>query len=75
LKVIEHKYARMKNLLLLVISIASLLSVSAQDQTLGLMIYDEAESMDGYVFFTPNSSNKAYIIDNKGFVVNEGKLN
>lgn len=44
---------------------------NSQDQTVGLTIYNEAESMDGFVFFTPNSSNKAYIIDNQGFVVNE----
>ena len=43
----------------------------AQDQTLGVSIFDEEQAMEGYTFFTPNSSNKAYIVDNCGYVVNE----
>ena len=43
----------------------------SQDQTVGVSIFDEDETMEGYTFFTPNSSNKAYIIDNCGYVINE----
>ena len=42
-----------------------------QNQTVGVSIFDEDETMEGYTFFTPNSSNKAYIIDNCGYVINE----
>ena len=60
----------MKIIIVSLLSLVSIYSGYCQNQTVGLTIYDE-ESMDGYVFFTPNSSNKAYIIDNQGFVVNE----
>lgn len=43
----------------------------SQDQTVGVSIFDEEETMEGYTFFTPNSNNKAYIVDNCGYVVNE----
>lgn len=61
----------MKNIIICLLSIISIYSGYSQNQTVGLTIYDEVESMDGYVFFTPNSSNRAYIVDNQGFVVNE----
>ena len=44
---------------------------TSQDQTVGVSIFDEDETMEGYTFFTPNSSNKAYIVDNCGYVINE----
>lgn len=46
-------------------------STFAQNQTVGVNIFDEDEAMTGYTFFTPNSSNKAYIVDNCGYVINE----
>ncbi len=61
----------MKHLIsILIISFISNVSFS-QDQTLGVSIFDEDETMAGYTFFTPNSSNKAYIVDNCGYVINE----
>ncbi|MDA9873201.1 aryl-sulfate sulfotransferase [Saprospiraceae bacterium] len=58
-----------------IISILTLLLITqictSQDQTVGVSIFDEEEAMKGYTFFTPNSSNKAYIVDNCGYVINE----
>ena len=58
-----------------IISILTLLLITqfgtSQDQTVGVSIFDEDEAMEGFTFFTPNSSNKAYIVDNCGYVINE----
>ena len=58
-----------------IISILAFLLIAqfgtSQDQTVGVSIFDEDETMEGYTFFTPNSSNKAYIVDNCGYVINE----
>lgn len=58
-----------------IITLLSILFISqlgsSQDQTVGVNIFDEDEAMEGYIFFTPNSSNRAYIVDNCGYVINE----
>ncbi len=60
------KGAALAAFILIVISVSSL---SAQEQTAGLFVYDEG-SFDGYTLFTPSKSKSTYLIDNYGRLVN-----
>ena len=51
------------SLVLLVIPILTTAPVKAQDQTVGLFIYDSS-SYNGYTLFAPISSTMTYLIDN-----------
>jgi len=41
----------------------------AQNQTVGVFQFDEMQTEDGYVLFSPNSSSSTYLIDNCGHLV------
>jgi len=51
-----------------VILLSMYASLSAQDQTVGLITYD-LSSLEGYTLFTPNISMTTYLIDNYGRLV------
>ena len=61
----------MRNILNIVLAFILCQSMTAQNQTLGVTAFDADEAMEGYTFFTPNNSNRAYIVDNCGYVINE----
>lgn len=43
----------------------------SQNQTVGLTIKEDGAMAEGYTFFMPQSSNKSYLVDECGYVVNE----
>jgi len=44
--------------------------LNAQEQTVGLFVYDKSASFDGYTLFTGFQYNTVYLIDNYGRIVN-----
>ncbi len=52
------------------ISISSCFNVAAQEETIGLLYYDNNTS-DGYILFTPEKSTSTYLINNCGELINE----
>ncbi len=54
----------------LIIFFASVLSVNAQDPTIGLQHFSSSAS-DGYTLFTPEKSTSVFLIDNCGGKINE----
>jgi hypothetical protein len=59
----------LKNLLTLIICFFSI-SICFTQETVGT-IQNSDESLDGYTFFSPFSSTKAYLVDNCGRLINE----
>lgn len=53
----------------LLLFVAGVFNVFAQDQTIGLFTND-SRSFNGYTLFNPMRSNNTYLIDNCGYVVN-----
>ena len=62
-----HLYKK-KNIIYLFILIIN--TISAQENTVGLIINDE-QSFNGYTLFAPNLSTTTYLIDNEGRLVNQ----
>ncbi|MCP3938744.1 MAG: PKD domain-containing protein, partial [Actinomycetia bacterium] len=48
---------------------ATVLAAAQTDQTVGLLVYDEQLSYDGYTLFAPKHNTNTYLIDNYGRVV------
>lgn len=67
------RFKKMKTkiqLALLLFSLAFLQAFS-QVRTVGRITYDDSLTMPGYTLFTPNQSNKSYLIENCGRLVHE----
>lgn len=47
----------------------------AQTQTVGVFQYDEMQTEDGYVLFSPNNNNTTFLIDNCGHLVHSWESN
>lgn len=48
-------------------------NTTAQQQTVGVNIYDQDATSDGYIFFSPRYYTDAYLIDNCGRLINSWK--
>lgn len=60
----------MRSLLIALITLSASIVV-AQTQTVGVFVHDSLRAYQGYTLFSPVTSQKTYLIDNDGQVVNE----
>ena len=55
----------------LILLIVLPLFLTAQVRTVGTLLFDEENSLDGYTFFSPFNGRSAYMVDNCGGLVNQ----
>ena len=55
---------------LLLICLSVITSVDAQEQTVGVFIFDSTRATDGYTLFMPSRSTTIFLIDNSGRLIN-----
>ncbi|MBD3331398.1 hypothetical protein GF356_01000 [candidate division GN15 bacterium] len=58
--------------MVLLIIVAS--STSAQEQTVGLLKYDQSQSFNGYTLFEPRKNSEIFLIDNYGRLVHSWQM-
>jgi hypothetical protein len=59
----------MKNILLTVLSICCLVNIYAQQNTVGLRVYNPAEAYEGYNLHFPHNQGNTYLLNNCGEIV------